>query len=89
MNHRRRPNGCKCHPLSPFLWYLEDRPSIFRDMKKIAEQSAAQTRVVDRMRRQGQDISHISGLSESSRAQRITDFKQFTIFSRAVPSKSK
>lgn len=87
MNHTHRPRGCKCHPDSPFLWYLNPRPSIFRNMNKVAEQSAAQTRVVDRMRVEGQDISHIAGLSESSRAKRITDFKQFTVFSRAKPSK--
>lgn len=87
MTRTRRPKGCTCHPESPFLWYLNPRPSIFRTMSKVAEQSAAQTRVVDRMRVDGQDISHISGLSASSRAQRITDFKQFTVFSQAKPSK--
>lgn len=78
---------CKCHPLSPFHWKNDPRPSIFADMKRVAEQSAAQTRVVDRMRVIGQDISHIKGLSDSSRAKRITDFKQFTVFSRAKPAK--
>lgn len=89
MTHRRRPNGCQCHPLSPFLWYLDDRPSIFQDLKRMTEQSIAQTKVVDRMRVKGQDISHISGLSDSATARRLTDFRQFTVYSRAVPSKSK
>jgi hypothetical protein len=84
---RRRPYSCTCHSLSPFLWYLEDRPSIFRDLNRQTNQSRIQSEVVEKKREQGQDISHISGLSEVSHARRITDFKQFTVYSRARASK--
>jgi hypothetical protein len=56
-------------------------------MNKQTNQSTRQSEVVERMRNEGNDISHIGGLSESSRAQRITDFKMFTVYSKAVPSK--
>ncbi len=78
---------CTCHPESPFLWKKQKRPSIFIGMNKQTNQSTRQSEVVERMRNEGNDISHIGGLSESSRAQRITDFKMFTVYSKAVPSK--
>lgn len=78
---------CNCHPLSPFLWRKNKKPSIFVDLVKASRQSIAQSTVVERKREQGQDISHIGGLSEVSHARRITDFKQFTVYSRARPSK--
>lgn len=78
---------CTCHPESPFLWKKQMRNSIFLSMSKQINQSARQSEVVERMRNEGNDISHIGGLSESSRAQRITDFKMFTVYSKAVPSK--
>lgn len=78
---------CTCHPDSPFLWKKNIRPSIFIDMNKHTSQSAKQSEVVERMRNAGQDVSHIKGMSKSSRAQRITDFKKFTVYSWAVPTK--
>ena len=78
---------CTCHPESPFLWKKHTRPSIVIGMNKQTNQSTRQSEVVERMRNEGNDISHIGGLSESSRAQRITDFKMFTVYSKAVPSK--
>jgi hypothetical protein len=41
-----------------------------------------QTRVVEREREKGNDISHIAGLSAKTHAERIS-VKQFAIYSRA------
>lgn len=84
---RRRPYSCTCHSLSPFLWYLEERPSIFIDLNRQTSQSRIQSEVVEKKREEGNDISHISGLSAVSHARRLTNFKQFTVYSRAKPSK--
>lgn len=29
MKHVNKPDGCGCSTPSPFVWYLEERPSIF------------------------------------------------------------
>lgn len=80
---------CKCHPDSPFHWAKNKRPSIFLSTfnTKRSMLSMNQTAVVEREREAGRDIAHIAGLSKSDRAQKITDFKRFAIFSLARPSK--
>jgi hypothetical protein len=74
---------CNCHPESPFLWRKQKRPSIFAEANVNHLLSAKQSAVVEREREAGRDISHIPGISKASHAQRITDVKRFTIYSRA------
>ncbi len=76
---------CNCHPESPFLWHKNPRPSIFIEAKvnQYSLLSAKQSAVVERERQAGRDIAHIPGISKASHAQRITDVKRFTIYSRA------
>lgn len=77
---------CNCPPDSPFRWRDDPRPSIFAldpVLKTAATLSNNQTRVVEREREKGRDISHIAGLSTKPHEQRLIDFRQFTVFSRA------
>lgn len=77
---------CQCPPNSPFRWRDSPRLSIFAQdpaLKAAATLSHNQTMVVERERKQGRDISHIAGLSTKTPEQRLIDFKQFTVFSRA------
>lgn len=75
---------CKCPPDSPFHWRDDPRPSIFLQdphVKAAATLSLNQTLVVERKREKGEDIGHISGVTEKQRS--IISVKQFNIFSRA------
>lgn len=78
---------CKCPPDSPFHWRDNPRPSMFaRDSNfkaAAATLSHNQTKVVEREREKGNDISHIAGLSAKSHAQRIISVKQFIVYSKA------
>jgi len=73
---------CNCHPQSPFLWRKNKRPSIFVQTN-VNQHSAKQSAFVERERLAGRDISHIPGISKASHAQRITDVKRFTVYSKA------
>ncbi len=82
---------CNCHPESPFLWYKKKRPSIFavdKHINQYSKLSASQSAYVERERNNGRDISHIAGLSKSSHAARLTEFKRFSVYSQAKPSKN-
>ena len=76
---------CNCHPESPFLWRNNKRPSIFveQNLNQYSLLSQKQSAGVARERQAGRDIAHIPGLSKSSNAQRITDVRRFTIYSKA------
>lgn len=76
---------CTCHPQSPFLWRNDKRESIFvnKQINQYARLSATQSAVVERERNAGRDISHIAGLSRSDNAQRMTDARRFTVYSKA------
>ena len=76
---------CNCHPESPFLWYKNKRPSIFveQNLNQYSLLSQKQSAVLERERQAGRDIAHIPGLSKASNAQRITDVRRFTIYSKA------
>ena len=78
---------CKCPPGSPFHWRENKTPSIFaqdKSLQKSAMSSASQTMVVERERLNGRDISNISGIA--SVLTRI-NLREFSVYSRAVPSK--
>jgi len=78
---------CNCHPSSPFHWRDNKTPSIFiqdKFIKKSAMSSASQTMVVERERLNGRDISNVAGLTNT--ISRV-NLRQFSIYSRAVPSK--
>ncbi len=78
---------CKCPEGSPFHWRDDKTPSIFTQDKSLRQSmvtSASQTRVVERERLNGRDISNLPGLSNT--ISRI-NLRQFSVFTRAVPSK--
>lgn len=77
---------CKCPPDSPFHWRDDKSPTIFQDkaMKQSVASSMSQTAVVERERLNGRDISHFPGMKVV--VDRV-NLKQFSVYSRAVPSK--
>ena len=78
---------CKCPPGSPFHWRENKTPSMFaldKFFAKSAASSASQTMVVERERLNGRDISDMGGLTRT--VSRI-NLREFSVFSRAVPSK--
>ena len=78
---------CTCPPNSPFRWRENKAPSMFASDKsfaKSAASSASQTMVVERERLNGRDISNLGGLTKT--ISRI-NLREFSVFSRAVPSK--
>ena len=78
---------CKCPPNSPFHWRENKTPSIFaldKSFEKSAMSSASQTNVVEMGRLNGKDIGNLGGLTKT--ISRI-NLREFSVFSRAVPSK--
>ncbi len=78
---------CTCPPNSPFRWRENKTPSIFaqdKSLHKSVMSSASQTMVVERERLNGRDISNLGGLTKT--ISRI-NLREFSVFSRAVPSK--
>ena len=78
---------CNCHPNSPFRWRENKTPSMFaldKSFAKSAASSASQTMVVERERLNGRDISNLGGLTKT--ISRL-NLREFSVFSRAVPSK--
>lgn len=77
---------CSCPPDSPFHWRNNKSPTIFQDtaMKQSVASSRSQTAVIERERLNGRDISHFPGMRVV--VERI-NLKQFSVYSRAVPSK--
>lgn len=76
---------CKCPEGSPFHWHDEDRASIFLSAKlhNSLNNSIKQTAHIERERVNGRDISHVSGLSHKSHAQRLISVRQFLVYSKA------
>lgn len=78
---------CNCPEGSPFHWRDDKTPSIFTQDKSLRQSmvtSASQTRVVERERLNGRDIGNVAGLTATDI--RI-NLRQFSVFTRAVPSK--
>lgn len=77
---------CSCPPDSPFHWRKNKSPTIFQDkaMKQAVACSVSQTAVVERERLNGRDISHFPGMRVV--VDRV-NIKQFSVYSKAVPSK--
>ena len=79
---------CTCHPLSPFLWQQDPRPSIFAEdstfKAKISGKTASQisTEVVKRKRDQGIEVGTIYGLNKE-RDEALLHAKRFHMFSKA------
>jgi len=80
---------CNCPPNSPFLWRNNKTPSIFAVDKHINQYSKlSSSQSAERERNNGRDISHIAGISKASHAARLTEFKRFSVYSQAKPSKN-
>lgn len=78
---------CKCPPGSPFHWRENKTPSIFaqdKSLQKSAMSSASQTMVVERERLNGRDISNVAGMAITINR---VNLREFSVYSRAVPSK--
>ena len=83
---------CNCHPDSPFHWAEKQQPSIFaKDNTFTAKNKEGQsigqivTTRLDKLRDEGQQVGKISGLSKKNE-EAILAYKQFGIYSKAVPS---
>lgn len=83
---------CNCHPDSPFHWAQKQQPSIFaKDNTFTAKNKEGQsigqivTTRLDKLREEGQAVGKISGLSKKNE-EAILAYKQFGIYSKAVPS---
>ena len=61
------------------------RQSLQSNINQYTKLSQAQSAYVERQRNAGRDISHIAGISKSSHAARLTDFKRFAVYSFAKP----
>jgi hypothetical protein len=83
---------CNCHPDSPFHWAEKQQLSIFaRDNTFTAKNKEGQsigqivTTRLDKLREEGQAVGKISGLSKKNE-DAILAYKQFGVYSKAVPS---
>lgn len=81
MTQTCRPKGCKCHPDSPFLWYLNPRPSIFSDMMTYRRSQGA-TASVEEQRSRGLEPGKLTPFSAKSEAH-IKATREFFTYSRA------
>lgn len=81
MTQRCKPKGCKCHPESPFLWYLNPRPSIFSDMASYRRSQGATTGV-EAQRAKGLEPGTLTPFSKKS-AEQTKAAREFFTYSRA------
>lgn len=83
---------CKCHPESPFHWFLDPRPSVFQKDAafRVAtttglSSSQVSTQRVEETRKKGQVAGFLRGISRK-REEEVLRIRNFMIYSYAQPS---
>lgn len=87
---RLRPKGCKCHPDSPFLWYLHTGATIADKHMRVQgtdgmDKSQRATVSVAKQKKDGKYIGMISGISRDKEAEMLR-LRDFMTYSRAKRS---